>query len=303
MEEQWALYLFPKHVWEHYQATFNYPTARERRHENNDVNVPFGCRARQGKEVVWWQNLEGLRTRSTARAVHAVHGYIQGWIDEYIKWWDEDDTLSERLQKMLLTPRELDEERCNICLADFDVDDEKPVLLPCGHVWGEECITPWLKSHGSCPLCRHDFQGELNKGRPDRVIARWRQNARIYSFLDAKLDVRSEEQLTVQYKLLLNMTKDEMLAEHDIANPYYRPCGSGARDAHWIWYQNPANFRETMIVRNAFESSFRQQRFNIGSYPPSKLALKLNGIALDAIRCHSSLNDGDALHLPPGWLS
>jgi len=37
---------------------------------------------------------------------------------------------------------------------------EKAIQLPCGHIFGERCITRWLKPHNTCPNCRqrHDFK-------------------------------------------------------------------------------------------------------------------------------------------------
>ena len=51
---------------------------------------------------------------------------------------------------------------CGICWNDYDGED-KPVELPCGHVFGEECVIAWAKGttptgrHNGCPSCR----GEL----------------------------------------------------------------------------------------------------------------------------------------------
>ena len=48
---------------------------------------------------------------------------------------------------------------CGICWGDYDKKDQ-PVKLPCGHVFGEECIIAWAKGttptgrHNGCPTCR-----------------------------------------------------------------------------------------------------------------------------------------------------
>ncbi|GAV61054.1 Mpv17_PMP22 domain-containing protein/PORR domain-containing protein/zf-RING_2 domain-containing protein [Cephalotus follicularis] len=51
--------------------------------------------------------------------------------------------------------REIDEDgqRCAVCLEDFE-PKESVMLTPCNHMFHEECIVPWVKSHGQCPVCR-----------------------------------------------------------------------------------------------------------------------------------------------------
>ena len=46
-----------------------------------------------------------------------------------------------------------DEKRCSVCLEDFE-PKETVMLTPCKHMFHEECIVPWLKSKGQCPVCR-----------------------------------------------------------------------------------------------------------------------------------------------------
>ncbi|XP_058219553.1 uncharacterized protein LOC131330074 [Rhododendron vialii] len=45
------------------------------------------------------------------------------------------------------------EEKCAICLDDFE---PKQLIFrtPCNHMFHEDCIVPWVKSHGQCPVCR-----------------------------------------------------------------------------------------------------------------------------------------------------
>ncbi|XP_024012984.1 E3 ubiquitin-protein ligase ATL4 isoform X2 [Eutrema salsugineum] len=48
---------------------------------------------------------------------------------------------------------EEEDKRCSVCLEDFE-PKETVMLTPCQHMFHEECIVPWLKSKGQCPLCR-----------------------------------------------------------------------------------------------------------------------------------------------------
>ncbi|XP_061961096.1 E3 ubiquitin ligase BIG BROTHER-related-like isoform X2 [Populus nigra] len=51
--------------------------------------------------------------------------------------------------------RETDDDgkRCAICLEDFE-PKESVMVTPCNHMFHEECIVPWAKSNGKCPVCR-----------------------------------------------------------------------------------------------------------------------------------------------------
>ncbi|XP_073025437.1 uncharacterized protein [Primulina eburnea] len=43
--------------------------------------------------------------------------------------------------------------RCAVCLEDFK-SREFVTSTPCDHMFHEECIMPWVKSQGKCPVCR-----------------------------------------------------------------------------------------------------------------------------------------------------
>ena len=48
---------------------------------------------------------------------------------------------------------------CSICWNDYE-DDDQPAKLPCGHVFGKECVIAWARGttptgrHNGCPICR-----------------------------------------------------------------------------------------------------------------------------------------------------
>jgi E3 ubiquitin-protein ligase ATL10/75/76/77/78 len=44
---------------------------------------------------------------------------------------------------------------CTICLAEFVEGEAVTVLPSCNHGFHMGCIGKWLRSHSSCPTCRH----------------------------------------------------------------------------------------------------------------------------------------------------
>lgn len=40
---------------------------------------------------------------------------------------------------------------CSVCKEDF-VLEESVIELPCMHLYHDDCINPWLKVNGTCPV-------------------------------------------------------------------------------------------------------------------------------------------------------
>lgn len=40
---------------------------------------------------------------------------------------------------------------CAVCKEEF-VPTEEAIELPCQHMFHEDCIKPWLKVNGTCPV-------------------------------------------------------------------------------------------------------------------------------------------------------
>ncbi|XP_019100419.1 PREDICTED: E3 ubiquitin-protein ligase ATL4-like isoform X2 [Camelina sativa] len=60
---------------------------------------------------------------------------------------------SENARNSRDLPGDEEDKRCSVCLEDFE-PKETVMLTPCKHMFHEECIVPWLKSKGQCPVCR-----------------------------------------------------------------------------------------------------------------------------------------------------
>ncbi|RWA10867.1 hypothetical protein EKO27_g4241 [Xylaria grammica] len=53
---------------------------------------------------------------------------------------------------------------CNTKLAitnQVDHHHESFTMLPCGHVFGHECVTKWLTHKPNCPMCRKSFEHRI----------------------------------------------------------------------------------------------------------------------------------------------
>lgn len=63
--------------------------------------------------------------------------------------------------------KETDEDgkNCAICLEEFE-PRQIVMLTPCNHMFHEECIVPWVKSHGQCPVCRFAICDRIKNRTP-----------------------------------------------------------------------------------------------------------------------------------------
>eukprot|EP00756_Hemistasia_phaeocysticola_P013647 Hpha_TRINITY_DN15292_c8_g9::TRINITY_DN15292_c8_g9_i1::g.68358::m.68358 len=61
---------------------------------------------------------------------------------------------------------------CAVCQDEMQEGDEY-VQMPCGHLFHNDCISPWLARHNSCPTCRH----ELETDDPDYEAQKRRREA------------------------------------------------------------------------------------------------------------------------------
>jgi hypothetical protein len=53
----------------------------------------------------------------------------------------------------------IDTSECTICLVKLELE-EKIRMLPCFHHFHPECIDPWLRQNGTCPICKIHISNE-----------------------------------------------------------------------------------------------------------------------------------------------
>lgn len=58
---------------------------------------------------------------------------------------------------------------CAICTAEFMEGEGVRVLPKCNHGFHMECIDNWLRSHSSCPTCRHCLRIQGYKNMADHI--------------------------------------------------------------------------------------------------------------------------------------
>ena len=58
-------------------------------------------------------------------------------------------------------------DKCNICKSEFKDNNQISIVLPCGHLFHENCILQWGKDKKMfdtpCPLCRVSFLVKCDK--------------------------------------------------------------------------------------------------------------------------------------------
>lgn len=62
---------------------------------------------------------------------------------------------------------ELTTTQCSICFDEFKLAEIDIRKLPCTHLYHEKCIFPWLRTSGTCPVCRASLNQPGDEPDPD----------------------------------------------------------------------------------------------------------------------------------------
>ena len=52
---------------------------------------------------------------------------------------------------------------CAICMGEIEADEDA-LVLPCKHIFHEDCILEWIHNYSSCPNCRRDLATPAKPG-------------------------------------------------------------------------------------------------------------------------------------------
>jgi len=58
-----------------------------------------------------------------------------------------------KIKEYTLNENNLDNDRCPICLEDYNIGDTLNELI-CNHFYHKKCINNWIISNNNCPICR-----------------------------------------------------------------------------------------------------------------------------------------------------
>ncbi|KAG6877492.1 hypothetical protein C0993_006762 [Termitomyces sp. T159_Od127] len=83
-----------------------------------------------------------------------------------------EEVVSRLPREILVIKSPMLEKDCAVCKEQFKLETEDPaeqivVTLPCTHPFHEPCILPWLKSSGTCPVCRYALVAQPDHHSPD----------------------------------------------------------------------------------------------------------------------------------------
>ncbi|KAL3520712.1 hypothetical protein ACH5RR_018861 [Cinchona calisaya] len=64
---------------------------------------------------------------------------------------EEEMLLHTKVTEEMMLGRELTQ--CAVCMDNIEVN-QLVMQMPCKHMYHSDCISPWLESHDTCPVCR-----------------------------------------------------------------------------------------------------------------------------------------------------
>ncbi|CZR56605.1 uncharacterized protein PAC_06494 [Phialocephala subalpina] len=84
------------------------------------------------------------------------HNGVENKVYMLAPGWDTDLLAIATVSQAAFKDSPVGDEECSICFRDLYSGRARK--LPCGHVWHHGCITEWLQTKRSCPMCRANYK-------------------------------------------------------------------------------------------------------------------------------------------------
>ncbi len=143
---------------------------RNNNNVNSNVFIQFSSTGPHGERIV--QRYQGGNPQRSNRIRNiSINDLNTDFLDNFFSDFlqrmgsrenpTDEDILNELPETQIEDVNKLDPEKknCIICLEDFKNGD-KAIILPCIHLFHNECIKNWLKTQNTCPICKYKLTGE-----------------------------------------------------------------------------------------------------------------------------------------------
>lgn len=109
--------------------------------------------------MLLWSTVPGRRPQVTRaereESIEATEEFRRSWLENFAE--HEYMQLANLQKRMLRPPVQFCEELCcSICLDQMNTN-QTCKIFSCDHRFHGKCLSDWLKSHNTCPLCRCDL--------------------------------------------------------------------------------------------------------------------------------------------------
>ena len=134
---------------------------------NNSINRQIRLTEEINHYTLALQCLTNFLLESNLRHLRNYNNYLNNFINQIML----NDTLNngnppaskkeiEKLKKCIINEAKLKElgfeNSCAICKNEFKIGEEC-LLMPCNHLFHENCLMPWITNRNSCPVCRYEL--------------------------------------------------------------------------------------------------------------------------------------------------
>ncbi|MCL7037033.1 hypothetical protein MKW94_017399 [Papaver nudicaule] len=82
---------------------------------------------------------------------------------------------------------------CAVCRENLVIND-KMQELPCKYLFHPPCLMPWLDTHNSCPVCRHELPTDPRAGKRVRKRLKEREGMLQILYVETQLTLLDDKQ-------------------------------------------------------------------------------------------------------------